>query len=213
MLDCRRFEIDASRHPCPTIPIHHAPPFAASPRQGRTLRARRRKTMPASLIERGRKDAAKIGAYMAGHALDSRPGGGSPAARTQETWKYAAAAFHPAPAAMSAERLYDATPHAILGGHQGHPGVRPYAAGHRPQSRPARARADADRLRRHRCARAAAREAADLGAGHHRFRLRRLEQAASAVRPAGALRQPEVAGSRRPIEATSRTQRRRENMS
>ena len=39
----------------------------------------------------------------------------SPAARTQETWKYAAAAFKPAPAAMSAERLYDATPHDIIG--------------------------------------------------------------------------------------------------
>ena len=54
------------------------------------------------LIDRGRKDAAKIGAYM------------SPAARTQETWRYAATAFHPAPTAMSVERIYDATPHCIL---------------------------------------------------------------------------------------------------
>ena len=67
------------------------------------------------LIERGRKDAAKIGAYMAGHALIPDRVVISPAARTQETWKYAAAAFRPAPAAMSAEQLYDATPHAILG--------------------------------------------------------------------------------------------------
>jgi phosphohistidine phosphatase len=67
------------------------------------------------LIERGRKDAAKIGAYMAGHALVPDRVVLSPAARTQETWKYAAAAFKPAPAAMSAERLYDATPHDIIG--------------------------------------------------------------------------------------------------
>jgi phosphohistidine phosphatase len=66
------------------------------------------------LIDRGRKDAVKIGAYMAGHALVPDRVVLSPAARTQETWKYAAAAFHPAPAAMTAERLYEATPHVIL---------------------------------------------------------------------------------------------------
>ncbi len=67
------------------------------------------------LIERGRKDAVKIGAYMAGHALVPDRVAASPSARTQETWKYAAAAFKPAPAAMSVERLYDATPHDIFG--------------------------------------------------------------------------------------------------
>ncbi|HEX5211997.1 MAG TPA: histidine phosphatase family protein [Pseudolabrys sp.] len=67
------------------------------------------------LIDRGRKDAAKIGAYMAAHALIPDRVVLSPAARTQETWKYAAAAFQPAPAAMSAERIYDATPHTIFG--------------------------------------------------------------------------------------------------
>jgi phosphohistidine phosphatase len=67
------------------------------------------------LIERGRKDAAKIGAYMAGHALIPDRVVLSPSARTRETWKYAAAAFKPAPAAASAERLYDATPHDIIG--------------------------------------------------------------------------------------------------
>jgi phosphohistidine phosphatase len=67
------------------------------------------------LIDRGRKDAAKIGVYMAAHALVPDRVVLSPAARTQETWKYAANAFHPAPAAKSAERVYDATPHAILG--------------------------------------------------------------------------------------------------
>ena len=66
------------------------------------------------LTERGRKDAAKMGAYMAGHALIPDRVVISPAARTQETWKSTATAFKPAPAAMSANALYDATPHAIF---------------------------------------------------------------------------------------------------
>ncbi len=66
------------------------------------------------LMDRGRKDAGKIGAYMAGHALLPDRVVISPAARTQETWKIAAAAFRPAPAAMTVDQLYDATPHAIF---------------------------------------------------------------------------------------------------
>jgi phosphohistidine phosphatase len=67
------------------------------------------------LADRGRKDAAKIGAYMAGHGFIPDKVVISPATRTQETWKYAAAAFRPSPAAMTAEAIYDATPHALLG--------------------------------------------------------------------------------------------------
>jgi phosphohistidine phosphatase len=67
------------------------------------------------LVERGRKDAAKMGAYMAGHGIIPDKVMISPAARTQETWKYAAAAFRPAPAAMTVEAIYDATPHALFG--------------------------------------------------------------------------------------------------
>jgi phosphohistidine phosphatase len=67
------------------------------------------------LMERGRKDAATIGAYMASHALVPDRVMTSPAARTQETWKFAAPAFRPAPAVTPVERLYDATPHDILG--------------------------------------------------------------------------------------------------
>ena len=67
-----------------------------------------------ALIERGRKDAAKIGAYMASHHLVPDRVLLSPAARCQQTWKHAAGAMKPAPAAMSVEKLYDATPHAIL---------------------------------------------------------------------------------------------------
>jgi len=66
------------------------------------------------LVERGRKDAASIGAYMATHALTPDQVMTSPAARTQETWKFAAAAFKPAPTGAAVERLYDATPHQIL---------------------------------------------------------------------------------------------------
>jgi phosphohistidine phosphatase len=66
------------------------------------------------LVERGRKDAARIGAYMAGHGLTPDRVVISPAARTQETWKYASAAFKPAPGAKTCDKLYDATPHAIF---------------------------------------------------------------------------------------------------
>ena len=66
------------------------------------------------LIERGRKDAAKLGDYMAGHALVPDRVLVSPAARTTETWKFAAKAFKPAPASTMVEKLYDATQHAIL---------------------------------------------------------------------------------------------------
>jgi phosphohistidine phosphatase len=66
------------------------------------------------LIERGRKDASKIGSYMATHHLLPDRVLLSPAARCQQTWKSAAATMKPAPAAMSSEKLYDATPHAIL---------------------------------------------------------------------------------------------------
>jgi phosphohistidine phosphatase len=62
-----------------------------------------------AVIERGRKDAAKIGAYMAGHALVPDRVLVSPAARCQQTWQAAAGAFKPAPAATSVDKLYDAT--------------------------------------------------------------------------------------------------------
>lgn len=66
------------------------------------------------LSDRGRKDAARIGAYLASHALMPDRVVVSPAIRTQETWKYAGAAFRPSPAAQSVEYLYDATPHTII---------------------------------------------------------------------------------------------------
>ena len=67
------------------------------------------------LIERGRKDAAKMGAYMASHGLVPDRVVTSPAVRTQETWKFAASAFRIAPTLASPERLYNAQPTSILG--------------------------------------------------------------------------------------------------
>lgn len=67
-----------------------------------------------ALIERGRKDAAKIGTYMAAHALAPDRVVISTAARCQQTWKHAGGAFRPAPAATSTEKLYNAAEHAIL---------------------------------------------------------------------------------------------------
>jgi phosphohistidine phosphatase len=66
------------------------------------------------LIERGRTDAAKVGTYMASHALIPDRVVTSPSARTRETWKFAGAAFRPRLAATPVEGLYDATAHAIL---------------------------------------------------------------------------------------------------
>jgi phosphohistidine phosphatase len=66
------------------------------------------------LTERGRKDAATIGVYMVSHGLVPDRVVVSPAARTQETWKYAGNAFDHTPAAKTTEQLYDATASAIL---------------------------------------------------------------------------------------------------
>jgi phosphohistidine phosphatase len=66
------------------------------------------------LVERGRRDAARIGAYVKSHALVPDRVVISPAARTRETWKITAAAFRPAPGAASTDQLYDAPPHAIF---------------------------------------------------------------------------------------------------
>jgi len=66
------------------------------------------------LIERGRTDAAKVGTYMASHALIPDRVMTSPSVRTRETWKFAANAFRPPLAATTVDGLYDANAHAIL---------------------------------------------------------------------------------------------------
>jgi phosphohistidine phosphatase len=64
---------------------------------------------PRALIERGRRDAARVGAYMAAEGLVPDRALISPAVRTQETWKFAAPALHSPVEAIAVEGLYDAT--------------------------------------------------------------------------------------------------------
>ena len=66
------------------------------------------------LVERGRKEAALIGGYMASHGLTPERVLVSPAVRTQETWKFASAGGRPASAAATVERLYDASAQTIF---------------------------------------------------------------------------------------------------
>lgn len=66
------------------------------------------------LAERGRDDAAKIGAYMAKHGDLPDRVLVSPAARTRETWSLAAAAMHGRPQVAFDERIYESTPQALL---------------------------------------------------------------------------------------------------
>lgn len=73
-----------------------------------------KKDLTRALVERGRKDAARVGGYMATHALRPDRVLVSPSQRTQESWKHLSAGFKPAPAATTVDRLYDATSHALL---------------------------------------------------------------------------------------------------
>lgn len=89
----------------------------------RLLLLRHAKTEPAlpahedrtrALIERGRKDAGKIGAYIETHGLVPDRVMLSPAKRVQETWKYMAGELKRAPGATTTEQIYAATPHDVL---------------------------------------------------------------------------------------------------
>jgi phosphohistidine phosphatase len=66
------------------------------------------------LTDRGRRDASRIGSYMARHAFIPGRALVSPAARTRETWELAAAELGKLPPADFDERLYNATPNTIL---------------------------------------------------------------------------------------------------
>ena len=66
------------------------------------------------LTERGRADARKLGLYLARHAFAPDRAVVSSAARTRETWALLAAAFSKAPPVSFEERIYEATPQAIL---------------------------------------------------------------------------------------------------
>lgn len=85
-----------------------------------------------ALIERGRGDAAQIGAYMASHGLTPRKVLVSTAARAQQTWALAGAAFARAPEAVSADALYNAPPPAILAAIKGAAAQPLLVIGHNP---------------------------------------------------------------------------------
>jgi phosphohistidine phosphatase len=66
------------------------------------------------LVERGRRDSVRIGAYLASNGLVPDRVLISPSARTQETWKFTASAFSSTPTAVTVEQLYGATPRAVI---------------------------------------------------------------------------------------------------
>ncbi len=67
-----------------------------------------------ALQARGRKDAQKMGAYMARHALVPDQVIVSTAKRARETWALAAPAFSTPPPVVYDDRLYEAEPDAIF---------------------------------------------------------------------------------------------------
>jgi phosphohistidine phosphatase len=66
------------------------------------------------LTERGRADARKLGAYLARHSFVPDRAMVSTSARTRETWELLATAFAKAPPVSFEDRLYNASPQAIL---------------------------------------------------------------------------------------------------
>jgi phosphohistidine phosphatase len=70
--------------------------------------------MQRPLAERGRADAARIGAYLADQGLRPDAALVSTARRTRETWEFAAAALRAAPPVSFAEQLYDARAETLL---------------------------------------------------------------------------------------------------
>ena len=67
-----------------------------------------------TLTERGREEAARLGAYIARHALVPDRALISPAARTEETWRLAMPAFHAAPPMTREPRIYDASADTLI---------------------------------------------------------------------------------------------------
>lgn len=66
------------------------------------------------LTDRGRADAARIGTYLLRHELAPDQILVSTSARTRETWAQVSKAIGKAPRAQFEERIYDASPQAIL---------------------------------------------------------------------------------------------------
>jgi len=82
---------------------------AKAARSGRGIEDR-----PRALIERGRKDSAKIGTYIGADALTPDRVLVSPAVRTQQTWEFSAPGMRMTVDAETVDQLYDATPEAIM---------------------------------------------------------------------------------------------------
>ena len=66
------------------------------------------------LADRGRADAAKLGAYLVRHAFVPDQAVVSTSTRTRETWALIAAALDKGPTVEFEERIYEASPQAIL---------------------------------------------------------------------------------------------------
>ena len=103
MLDCPAGEIDAVA--MRLMLLRHAKAEKGLPGMGDRERA---------LNPRGRKDAAKIGAYLVRHALVPDRAVVSSAQRTRETWERLATALSAPPPAAFDDRLYNAGPELIL---------------------------------------------------------------------------------------------------
>lgn len=82
---------------------------AKATRSGRGIEDR-----PRALTDRGCKDSATVGAYLAAEALIPDRVLISPAVRTRETWKFIAPKFRTVIDAHTVEQLYDAAPEAIM---------------------------------------------------------------------------------------------------
>lgn len=65
-----------------------------------------------ALVERGKREAGQIGAYLASHALTPDGAVLSPARRVQETWTHLA--LKPMPGATTNDNVYEATPQDIF---------------------------------------------------------------------------------------------------
>jgi phosphohistidine phosphatase len=66
------------------------------------------------LAERGRTDAARLGAYLVRHGLVPDLALVSTSTRTRETWSLVTKAFNQAPPVRFDERIYESSPQAIL---------------------------------------------------------------------------------------------------
>ena len=66
------------------------------------------------LVERGRADALKLGGYMVRHAFMPDLAVVSTAVRARQTWEQVAAAFEVIPPVKFEDRLYEASPQAML---------------------------------------------------------------------------------------------------